>query len=106
MFLGRYDKALELFREAVKALEEGEPLNLVELSRALNSLAIVEQASDGLLDSNIVTVTLRLAGGWGGPTGSLGALNGVRTATTPEERSAAVRSMEVMVPLGIVDCTM
>src|SRR3978361_1644777 len=41
----------------------------------------------------------------GGGTGSLGALKGVSTAITPEDFSAAVRSMEATVPEGMVDWT-
>jgi CHAT domain-containing protein/tetratricopeptide (TPR) repeat protein len=43
VFVGKYADARELFREAVRTLEAGNPVNLLELPRALNSLAIVEQ---------------------------------------------------------------
>lgn len=48
VFLGSYDEARKLLRTALAAQQETEPLNLIELPRTLNSLAIVEQATDGL----------------------------------------------------------
>ncbi|MGL4553421.1 MAG: CHAT domain-containing protein [Gemmataceae bacterium] len=49
VLLGSYKEAQGQFAGALKALEAGEPLNLVELPRTLNSLAVVEQAT-GRLD--------------------------------------------------------
>lgn len=48
-FLGSYDRARELLRQARKALQAQSPINLVEYPRALHNLAVVEQV-EGHLD--------------------------------------------------------
>jgi CHAT domain-containing protein len=46
LLLGSYARARDLLRAAVADLEKQSPLDLVELPRALNNLALVEQATD------------------------------------------------------------
>lgn len=48
VFLGTYGEARESLRDALKRLDKQSPPNLIDLPRTLNSLAIVEQATDGL----------------------------------------------------------
>jgi CHAT domain-containing protein len=46
ILLGSYALARPLLRQAVQELEEQSPLDLMQLPRALNNLAVVEQATD------------------------------------------------------------
>jgi CHAT domain-containing protein/tetratricopeptide (TPR) repeat protein len=48
VFLGSYGAAHGLLRDAVDRFEAGKPLNLIQLPRALNNLAVVEQATGHL----------------------------------------------------------
>jgi CHAT domain-containing protein/tetratricopeptide (TPR) repeat protein len=48
VFLGTFPEARRDLRDAVAGLEKQYPINLIDLPRALNSLAVVEQSTDGL----------------------------------------------------------
>jgi CHAT domain-containing protein len=46
--LGSYARSRQLLRDALRRLDEQEPANLLDLPRALNNLAVVEQATNEL----------------------------------------------------------
>jgi CHAT domain-containing protein/tetratricopeptide (TPR) repeat protein len=48
VFLGSYPEAGRALREALAVLEKQKPVNLIDLPRTLNSLAVVEQSTDGV----------------------------------------------------------
>jgi CHAT domain-containing protein len=47
-YLGAFTRARELLRASLRALDEQAPANLIDLPRALNNLAVVEQATNHL----------------------------------------------------------
>jgi CHAT domain-containing protein len=48
VYLGAFPRARELLRAALRALDQQTPANLIDLPRALNNLAVVEQATNHL----------------------------------------------------------